>query len=85
MANVQLDRLEVKKKTWGEHQGKLLATITIVDDSARYEVQLPPDFSDKVVELCKDELVKALKSSTDDFIDRIQTGLTLPALEGGAE
>lgn len=85
MSEIRLERLEICRKGWGPMEGKLLARIDIQDDSTRYEVQLSPEFSDKVIELCKDELVRELKSSTNSFIDKIQTGLTLPALEGGID
>lgn len=83
MSEIQLTRLEIKRKNWGPHEGRLLAKIDIENDSTRYEVQLSPEFSDKVIELCKEELVKELKSSTNDFIHKILAGLTFSALEGG--
>lgn len=68
---LEITKLSIEKKCWGEHEGKYIAEVKIKDDKNELSIVLSPEVSEMLLPLVADELCKAASNYANDLREKL--------------
>lgn len=76
---MQLEKLTIEMKTYGDHKGKYIANVVVGERGSTIMMELPPDVSAVIVRDCIDHLCRATDAAAHEMKERLVASLP-PAL-----
>ncbi len=65
--------LKIESPSWGEHKGKLVATICVSGKNSETTLILPDAVGEKILTLAKEAIIDSVEQAANDFIFELTT------------
>lgn len=65
--------LKIDYPAWGEHKGKLVATICVSGKNSETTMILPDAIGEKILQLSKEAILEGVEQAANDFIFELTT------------
>jgi hypothetical protein len=71
--NTTFKSLKIEAPIWGEHKGKLVATICVSGKNSETTMILPDSVGEKILHLVKEAIIDGVEQAANDFIFELTT------------
>lgn len=65
--SVIFNSIRIERKTWGDDEGKLFATLDVEGKSAKMVIKLAPGVAERLLAYCADEIASAASEEAQAF------------------
>lgn len=82
---MEFKKLEIEKPWYGEHKGKIIATLEVEGKSSKMTVELSESASIEIMKQCAGIVASAAAEKAEEFRAEFLQAIAPDGIEGGAE